>query len=56
MEDNQNSVIRGEPLSVDELLILATVDNAAIISALDWWDETATDDWIGVLDKEPVDA
>ena len=46
--------IQGEPLPLDELLDFATIDPADIESAADWWDENASEQWIGALDNEPV--
>lgn len=48
--------IRGEPLELEDLLDFATIDPADIESAKQWWDENASDDnWIGALDREPID-
>lgn len=50
-----NELIRGEPLDADELASLAIVDTEAIISAIEWWEETAPPSWQEVLDKEPIE-
>lgn len=50
-----NELIRGEPLEISELLEFAIVDTEAIISAIEWWEETAPPDWQDVLDKEPIE-
>lgn len=52
-DNNRN--IRGEPLPLDELLDLATIDPADVESAAEWWDEHASDNWIGALDVEPTE-
>jgi hypothetical protein len=49
------SSIRGEPLPLDDLLDFATIDLADIESAAQWFDDNATEDWIGALDSEPLD-
>ncbi len=46
--------IQGEPLDLETLLDFATVDTADIESAILWWDEHASEQWIGVLDSEPI--
>lgn len=52
---NPQNNIRGEPLELEDLLDFATIDPADIESAKQWWDENASDDnWIGALDREPL--
>lgn len=46
--------IQGEPMPLDELLDIAEIDAGDVESAAEWWDEYATDDWIGALDVEPT--
>lgn len=50
-----NELIRGEALDADELASLSIIDTEAIISAIEWWEETAPADWKEVLDKEPIE-
>lgn len=47
--------IRGEPLDLETLLDFATIDIADIASAAQWWDENASEGWVGALDSEPVE-
>ncbi len=46
--------IQGEPLDLDTLLDFAQIDPPDVESAAQWWDENASPEWIGILDKEPV--
>lgn len=46
--------IQGEPLPLDELLDIAKVDSTDAESASTWWDENASEDWIGALDSKPI--
>ena len=48
--------IQGEPLPLDELLDFATIDPADIASAVTWWDENASEQWVGALDNEPIEG
>jgi len=41
----------GEPLPEDELLAIAEIDTLDIDEALEWWDEYASDDFVGALDE-----
>jgi hypothetical protein len=50
-----NANIRGEPLPLEDLLDFATIDPADIESAAQWWDDNATEEWVGVLDSEQID-
>ncbi len=50
----KQSSIQGEPLPLAELLDFATIDPADIESAADWWDENASEQWVGALDNEPI--
>jgi hypothetical protein len=49
-----NANIRGEPLPLEELLELAIIDSDDADSAAQWWDDNASDEWIGALDVEPT--
>lgn len=49
-----NANIRGEPLPLDELLEIAEIDPADVESAAQWWDDNASEDWIGALDVVPT--
>lgn len=44
----------GEPLDIELLLNFAEVTALDMESAIQWWDENASDDWIGVLDSTPT--
>ena len=46
--------IQGEPLSPDELMDIANIDDADVESAAEWWDEYANPEWVDALDSEPV--
>ena len=48
--------VRGEPLDLETLLDFAEIDIEDIESAAQWWDETASPGWVGVLDSEPVNG
>lgn len=45
----------GEPLDPEILDELAEIDEDDVPDALDWWDDTASEDWIGALDEPPVE-
>lgn len=54
-EQRNNANITGEPLSEDELIQLMGVDGDSISlvdieSAILWWDENASQEWVGALD------
>lgn len=49
-----NANIQGEPLPLEDLLDFATIDPADIESAAQWFDDNATEDWVGALDVEPT--
>ena len=51
----KNANIRGKPLDLDDLLDFAEIDLEDIESAKEWWDTTASPDWIGALDSVPID-
>lgn len=46
----------GEPLDLEELLDFASIDLADIESAAQWWDDNASDAWVGALDSDPVEG
>lgn len=54
--DNRNSVTRpfGEPVDLDVLLEIAEIDEDDMADAIDWWDENASDEWVGALDNKPT--
>lgn len=41
----------GTALPLDELLAMAEIDTMDIDEALEWWDEYASDDFVGALDE-----
>jgi hypothetical protein len=49
--DNQSRF--GEPLDLEDLLDFAEIDEADIDSAIEWFDEHASEDWQGALDTPP---
>lgn len=55
MQPEQANLINpfGEPLELEFLLEFATVDEIDMESAIQWWDETASPDWVGALDAPP---
>lgn len=52
MKPNEPLPDFGEPLDLDELLDFAEIDEEDVEDALDWFDENASPDWIGVLDND----
>ena len=46
--------IQGEPLPLADLLDIANVDRSDLESAANWWDEYASEAWVGAMDNEPV--
>lgn len=60
-EQQNNRNIRGEPLSFEELLADMGIDDNIIdpedkFSAIDWWDEKASIEWIGALEAPPSEG
>ena len=51
MSDDVQPLITGEPMPLDELLGFADLTEAGVDSAIDWWDENASDLFIGVLEQ-----
>lgn len=50
--------IQGEPLSVEDLIELVGINNLNRLDleeAAEWWDETASANFVGALDSEPID-
>lgn len=47
--------IRGEPIDLDTMLDFAIVEQVDIESAIEWWDDHASPDWIGALDAPQYD-
>lgn len=46
--------IQGEPLPIEDLLLFANVDATDAESAIAWWDDNASAEWVGALDSEPI--
>lgn len=44
----------GEPVDLEVLLEFAEIDAEDMESAIQWWDETASDDWLGALENTPL--
>lgn len=51
---DQLPIYFGEPLDIELLLNFAEVTALDMESAIQWWDETASDDWIGALESTPT--
>lgn len=51
--DNQSRF--GEPLDLEDLLDFAEIDEADIDSAIDWFDEHASEEWAGALEAPPFE-
>ena len=47
---NPTPSIRGEPLDADAFMDFAEIDISDIESAILWFDENASLEWVGVLD------
>jgi hypothetical protein len=43
-------------LSLADLLDIAKVDSTDAESASTWWDDNASEDWVGALDSKPVNG
>ena len=56
VQPQQRNTIEGEPLDDDVLLDFATIDIEDIESAILWWNEHASDEWIDALDSEASDG
>ena len=50
MSDDTQLPSFGEPMPLDDLLDLAQVDQTDIDSAVDWWDENASELFFGALE------
>lgn len=51
--DNPNLINPfGEPLDEELLLGFATVDTSDLEDAILWWDEHASEEWVGALDSD----
>lgn len=46
----------GEPLDESILEEFAEIDEDDMQDAIDWWDENASEDWIGALDAPFFDT
>jgi hypothetical protein len=46
--------IQGDPLPLADLLLFANVDAGDAESAIAWWDENASPEWVDALDNEPI--
>lgn len=44
----------GEPIDLDVLLEFAEIDAEDMESAIEWWDDNASPDWVGALNNPPV--
>lgn len=44
----------GKPLPTDLLLGFATITNADKASAVQWFDENASPEWVGALNNKPI--
>lgn len=44
----------GKPLDTKLLLGFATITNADKASALQWWNDNASPEWVGALDNKPI--
>lgn len=53
-QESQTTQVEGEPLDLEILLSFATISQTDIASAIQWFDENASDEWIGALDNEPI--
>lgn len=49
-----NANIRGKPLSSEDIQDFIRIDTADIESAKNWFDDTASIEWIGALDSKPI--
>ncbi len=45
----------GEPIDSELLLGFAVVDSSDVESALQWFDDHASEEWRGVLEAKPID-
>lgn len=50
------SILRpfGEPIDLEVLLEIAEIDEDDMADAIDWFDETASEEWVGCLDNVPI--
>jgi hypothetical protein len=48
--------IQGKPMPLEDLLAFADVDASDAESAVNWFDEYASDEWVGALDSKPVNG
>lgn len=53
---NEAPAIRGEPLSLDEMLDFTALNLTDVERAAEWWDEHATPAWVGILDRKPLNG
>lgn len=54
MEVKQELPDFGDPLPLEDMLNFAIVDDADIESALEWFNEHASIEWIGALEAPPI--
>jgi hypothetical protein len=45
----------GEPLDLDTMLNFAKINMVDIEGAILWWDEHASENFVGALEAEPID-
>lgn len=55
-EESKNATIKGDPLPLEDMLNFAIVDDADIESALEWFNEHASIEWIGALEAPPIEG
>lgn len=56
MAEQNNANIQGEPLELDVLLDFAIIDPEDITTGILWFDENASDGWVGALEAEHVNG
>jgi hypothetical protein len=44
----------GEPLDLETLLDFAEIDEDDLDDAIDWFDEHASEEWVGALENKPI--
>lgn len=54
MAENKPLPDFGTPIDKDLLLGFANITAADKASAVRWWDENASPEWVGVLEKKPI--
>ena len=54
MEEKKSLPDFGKPLDKKLLLGFAEITAIDKVSALAWWDEHASEEWVGALDNKPI--